>query len=404
MKHVETAGLKERMIRAGRAMLALDLQNTHSGNLSVRVGSRMLITRSGSMKGHLRPKDILDVGLEARDDDPPGASVESGSHRRILQYARAVVHAHSISATLMSFVSRSLVPVDFLGSRWLGEVPVCAFTDPVGSRDMEDRIPQVLRDHVSMVVEGHGPFVRGETLEEALSRLSTLDVSSRILWWARRLRMTGGVPPGLDRWPDPCAPATGRDPGNGHTDRRWRRVSRIIFEMGLSPFFTGSMSLWTGEGIQFTPCASCPEDFPILSRRLPPGGEEADGFHAWLSREIQTRRRTGAVIICHPAAVVLQGLVCRFRRRDHLKPIDAEGCHLYPRVPLVPAGATVNLVMDALKVCPVVLLEGVGAVAAADDEITALRHLSSLNNICRIKTEMDLETARGNVRKKPDLS
>jgi len=45
--------IKSDMIKIGRAMLDLGLQNTHSGNISVREGNDLFITKTGSMKGHL---------------------------------------------------------------------------------------------------------------------------------------------------------------------------------------------------------------------------------------------------------------------------------------------------------------------------------------------------------------
>ncbi|MEA2006427.1 MAG: class II aldolase/adducin family protein, partial [Acidobacteriota bacterium] len=75
---------KEQIIKIGRAMLALGLQNTHSGNISIRMGEDMYITKTGSMKGHLEERDIVISGLKEPKFGLFQASSEIGTHQKIL--------------------------------------------------------------------------------------------------------------------------------------------------------------------------------------------------------------------------------------------------------------------------------------------------------------------------------
>ncbi len=72
------------------------ITSSHGGNLSVRIGDRILITRRGSVLGHLRDDDIIETGLERNDSGITLASTEIGVHRAIYQKtsALAIVHAH----------------------------------------------------------------------------------------------------------------------------------------------------------------------------------------------------------------------------------------------------------------------------------------------------------------------
>jgi len=143
---------KDRMIKIGIAMLTLGLQNTHSGNISVRVGNEMFITKTGAMKGHLEERDIVLPGLIEPKTGLFQASSETGTHRKILEFAGSAIHAHSLSATLLSYILDSLTPVDVLGKSHLGNVPVVEFEYPVGSKEMEEKIPKILKHHPSSPV------------------------------------------------------------------------------------------------------------------------------------------------------------------------------------------------------------------------------------------------------------
>ena len=106
---------KEHIIKIGRAMLALGLQNTHCGNISTIVDGEFYITKTGSMKGHLEERDIVLPGMDEPKTGIFQASSETGTHREILRYARAAMHAHSLSATLLSYTTDTIEPLDFLG-------------------------------------------------------------------------------------------------------------------------------------------------------------------------------------------------------------------------------------------------------------------------------------------------
>lgn len=63
MKKIEK-NIVEYFQKIGWAAYVAGLQDTHSGNMSMRIGSRMLITRRGSMLGFLNGHDIIELSLE----------------------------------------------------------------------------------------------------------------------------------------------------------------------------------------------------------------------------------------------------------------------------------------------------------------------------------------------------
>src|ERR1035437_2068530 len=88
----------------GRDIFLRGLISSHAGNMSVRQGQQILITRRASMLGRLREGDIIEVGIERNDAHILMASSEFVVHKAIYKNtsALAVVHAHPPYATLLS--------------------------------------------------------------------------------------------------------------------------------------------------------------------------------------------------------------------------------------------------------------------------------------------------------------
>lgn len=171
-------------INIGRDMFLRGLVSSHAGNVSVRLGDLIYITRSQSMSGRLKPSDIIKV--HSRDPDDPAlliASTEYVVHRAIYMNtdAGAVVHAHPPYATLLSFAGE-LVPVDAEGSHHLRRVRVTSPQNPIASNETADLVAEELKESRIVLVRGHGSFARGKTLEEAYMLTSTLESSAFYLY------------------------------------------------------------------------------------------------------------------------------------------------------------------------------------------------------------------------------
>ncbi len=173
----------------GRDLFLAGLITSHGGNMSVRLGDRIVITRRGAMLGRLGPEDLVETGLERDDAMVTLASTELVVHRAIYRAtsALAVVHTHPAHATALSLVGDAVVPVDSEGSYLLRRVPVVSAADTVGSDAAARLLPAALRDHRIALLRGHGAFAVGELLEEAYMVSSTLEASAHILYLVQTL-------------------------------------------------------------------------------------------------------------------------------------------------------------------------------------------------------------------------
>ncbi len=173
----------EQFQRIGRDLFVAGLVSSHGGNMSVRQGDRILITRRGSMLARLEERDVIEIGLEQNDANVTLASTEIIVHRAIYQAtsALAIVHTHPPYAIAQSLVKDEIVPVDSEGSYLLHKVPVVAAELTAGSKEVAELLPRRLKEYDLVMLRGHGPFAIGHLLEEAYQLTSVLEMACRIL-------------------------------------------------------------------------------------------------------------------------------------------------------------------------------------------------------------------------------
>ena len=71
----------EEFQRIGRDLFVSGLVSSHGGNMSVRLGERVLIKRRGAMLGRLTERDLVETGLYEDDGGIVLASTELLVHR-----------------------------------------------------------------------------------------------------------------------------------------------------------------------------------------------------------------------------------------------------------------------------------------------------------------------------------
>ena len=183
------AGIVREFQWVGRDLMASGLLTLHAGNLSVRRNGRVFITRTGSSLGHLGAGDVVETPLGRGQRPHPRASMELPTHLAIYEAtgAGAVLHAHPPSAIALSFVADRIVPMDSEGAIILREVPVIRARNVVASPEVARQAAALLKDHRVVVVATHGSFAVGQSLEEALSVTTTLEMSAKIALMVRAL-------------------------------------------------------------------------------------------------------------------------------------------------------------------------------------------------------------------------
>ncbi|MFN3966487.1 MAG: class II aldolase/adducin family protein [Endomicrobiia bacterium] len=175
----------DEFIKTGKKLQKEELIHSTSGNMSIKKGDVIYITRTGSTLSDLKFSDILKVNLKDTKKDK-GASVEVNVHRAIYNYnpeISAIIHAHPVYSIVLSFENKFIKPIDIEGEYYLQEVPVIYWCkDTIGSECVESNIPNLISKHKIVIVRGHGAFSSGKTLEEAFCYLSVLESSCKIIY------------------------------------------------------------------------------------------------------------------------------------------------------------------------------------------------------------------------------
>ena len=169
----------------GQALAAKGLVSCFSGNLSVKLGERMVITHWGSMLGAIGVADLVETGIGKNDRFTPLASTELEVHRYVYKRtpALAIVHAHPLYAVTLSLTMEEVIPRDMEGKKALGKVPILGNNlTTVEAGSLVEEITEALKQHRVVLVRGHGSFATGQLLEEAYYYTAVLEKSCHILY------------------------------------------------------------------------------------------------------------------------------------------------------------------------------------------------------------------------------
>ncbi|WP_448583846.1 class II aldolase/adducin family protein [Thermocrinis sp.] len=173
---------KAELVKVGELLYREGLVDARAGNLSVRLGDKVIITRTGSHLGTLSFEDFIELPLHQKHTLEERASSEWAVHREIYLQTiyRAVVHAHPLYTIFLSNYYHRIEPKDSEGKTILGAVEVIP-DYPSGSTELAEAVSQRLKNSKILVVRNHGVFSAGRTLREAYSLVSVLERSCRYL-------------------------------------------------------------------------------------------------------------------------------------------------------------------------------------------------------------------------------
>lgn len=160
------------------------MNNSHSGNLSIRNNRMLIITRSGSMLHRLEYTDMVETMIDADDAETVRASREIPVHRAIYRgtQAQAIAHAHPPHLIALSMQSSRIVPVDAEGMYFFRTgAPVIGVANSIASDEVAQKIVPEFADSPIVIVRGHGAFAIGADLEECLHWISSLEHSAKII-------------------------------------------------------------------------------------------------------------------------------------------------------------------------------------------------------------------------------
>jgi L-fuculose-phosphate aldolase len=159
------------------------------GNVSVRLGDRLLITPSGVNKGIMEAEQILIVDLSGRVLEGEGRP-SSEIRMHLLAYElrpdiAAVVHAHLPYATGCTLAGIDLLePILPEVVITLGGIPTAPYATP-GSMEVPEAIRGFIREYDALLLSRHGAMTVGRDVVDAYNKMEKLEHTARVVLAAR---------------------------------------------------------------------------------------------------------------------------------------------------------------------------------------------------------------------------
>lgn len=172
--------LRQAVLDTALAMSRSGLSPGRSGNVSARSGDGMLITPSGMLYDELAPGDIVQV---AADGTVAAGQLKPSSewHFHLAAYRarpdrHAVVHTHSMHATVLACAHKAIPPFHYMVAVAGGTDIPCVPYATFGTEELARHVADGLRARDACLMANHGQIAIAETLQGALELAHEVEV------------------------------------------------------------------------------------------------------------------------------------------------------------------------------------------------------------------------------------
>jgi L-fuculose-phosphate aldolase len=180
VKQQSEKALRKEVIATALEMSRLGLSPGRSGNVSCRFKDGMLITPTGRRYEDTEPEDIVFV---AADGSVPDGQLNPSSEWRFhlaAYHARpdknAVVHSHSMHATVLACAHKSIPPFHYMIGAVGGKVIPCVPYATFGTQELARNVAAGLRECDACLMANHGQIACGASLSHALELALEVEV------------------------------------------------------------------------------------------------------------------------------------------------------------------------------------------------------------------------------------
>ncbi|MBD3157620.1 MAG: class II aldolase/adducin family protein [Candidatus Lokiarchaeota archaeon] len=189
---------KQVMLETCAEMLDRDLVVGSSGNVSLRVKDHVIITPSGVEYRVMTPYDLIVIDLEGNKvEGKKEPSIETEMHLEVYGHRGdigSIVHTHSVYATAMALLYKSLPPiVDELVPTLGGKIAVTDYSK-AGTRGLAQAVADAVKDRDATLIGNHGALCVGNSLREALDSAILLERACKIYMIAAQVGKPSQLP------------------------------------------------------------------------------------------------------------------------------------------------------------------------------------------------------------------
>ncbi len=178
--------IRQSIIDACLELNSSGLNQGTSGNISMRVGNRVLMTPTSIPYPHLTPDMLCSFDLSGEMtgdwDGTHQPSSEWRFHWQILKHRpefNAVVHAHPPFCTTLAILRKPIPACHYMVAAFGGNDVRCSDYSTYGTAELADMALEAMRDRSGCLLANHGMITAGATLEKAMWRAVELETLAR---------------------------------------------------------------------------------------------------------------------------------------------------------------------------------------------------------------------------------
>lgn len=181
--------LRSKIIAVVKRLEDLGLNIGSTGNVSCRLGERVLITPTGAHSANLTPERIVLLDLDGNVEGDGIPSSEWELHTSVLRAypnAESVIHTHADSCVALSCLREPIPAFHYMIAGFGGNDIRCGTYQPFGSRALSQSVVEALVDRSGCLLANHGMVVHGKSLDHALLSCIKLETLARQYMLARQ--------------------------------------------------------------------------------------------------------------------------------------------------------------------------------------------------------------------------
>ncbi|GAB40072.1 MULTISPECIES: class II aldolase/adducin family protein [Gordonia] len=168
---------------AAHQLAAAGTSLSTGGNLSVRVGDRVLVTPSGARLGAVQPDQLVVVNMD-------GSVIEETRYRPTAELrfhldlyrstsASAIAHAHPLASVAVSTITELLPPIHYDAAMVGGSIRVAPYA-VFGSPELSEGVVAALFERTAALMRNHGSVAIGGNIETACEHLGVVEWLSEV--------------------------------------------------------------------------------------------------------------------------------------------------------------------------------------------------------------------------------
>jgi len=180
---------KEELVQYYHWLRQYGLNDSHSGNASIRDGQTVWMTPTGACADTLQVTDL--IRCELGQPIPSQASSDAPLHLAVYEknsHANVVLHSHGAYSVAITFHGEDYIPLDYEGQFYFEKIPVVTVDYKHYNRDSPALIAAQLATYPVAVVKGHGVYVQAKTLNLAYKWTCSFELSAKTVYLARQLK------------------------------------------------------------------------------------------------------------------------------------------------------------------------------------------------------------------------